>query len=260
MPTEVQYAQANSLSDYSLWLGVPNLSEALLKQFDPAYTGHVHIFVIRNPKIFDQWYPDTHAKNFKAVLERASTSFTGIPELTMNYVDQTHGFADRRVPHAAASDFNFDQATIRCLEFKGLPVQTMMRDWLENINDPISKISDYKGRAGSGAGQLEYSLQNHSASLIVCTSDPSHTKIQGRAHYITAAQPISISNEAFNWNSGEIAIVDGFDIGLRGVLRWGPYVDAKAFELLTARKTLINYMAENGNSDKALATSGVYGL
>jgi len=259
MATTVNYSQPVALSDYALWLGVPNVSEAMLKQFDPAYTGHVHIFATRVPKIFEKWYPD-HAKNFRAVIERASTSITGIPELTMNYQDQQHGFADRKIPHATFSEMPFDTATIRVMEFRGLPVYTMFKDWIENISDPHSKVQDYKGRVGPAATQLEYTIMNHSAAFIVCTTDPSHTRIQGRAHYITAAQPVAIPNEHFNWNAGEIGIVEGYDLAFRGVLRWGDYIDAKAQELLTARKAVINYLAEYSNAGNVKSLSKPYGL
>lgn len=241
-----QYVTANSISSSSLWLGVPNLSEEMLKNFDPAYTGHTHIFLIRTPKIFDLYYAE-HKDNLKAILERTTTSFTGIPELTLNFQDQTHGFADRHVSHATSAEFNFDQGTLRCLEFKGLPTYTMIRDWIENISDPISKIGDYKGRAGVDQS-LEYSIANHTASFIVCTTDPTHTRLQGRAHYITAAMPTAITNEHYNMNAGEIGIIDGFDIAFKGVLRWGQYIDQKATDLLAARKAVINYIAERNDA------------
>jgi len=232
--------QPVNLSDYTLWAGVSKVSENLLKSFDPNYTGYVHIFVTRTPVIFDRFYPE-YAKNFKAVLERASTSFTGIPELTMNFQDQTHGFADRKVPHATYSDFNFDQASIRCLEFKGLPVYSMINEWLENMSDPISKIADYKGRAAELPGG--YSLANHTCSFIAVTTDPTMTLINGRAHYITSAMPVSMTNEHFHWNSGEIAITEGYDLAFKGILRWGDVIDLKAKELLDARKKIVNYYA-----------------
>lgn len=168
----------------------------------------------------------------------------------MNYQDQISGFSDRKIPHATSAEFNFDQATIRCLEFKGLPVYSMINDWLENISDPISKIKDYKGRASAIDGG--YSLRNHTMSFIVCTTDPSNTKIQGRAHYITAASPVSITNEHFNWQAGEISIVEGYDLNFRGVLRWGSLIDAKAQELLTQRMAIVNYYADRMHKGGAL--------
>lgn len=255
--TEVLRSTPRALENSSLWLGVPNLSESMLKTFDPAYTGHVQIFVVRSPKIFTKFYPDTHDRRFKVIMERTSLSATGIPELTANSQNQTHGFADRFVPHFTYSELPFDTLTIRLLEFKGLPVYTMIRDWIENMGDPVSKIQDYKGRAGSGADQLEYSLENHTASFIIVTTDETHQKIQGRAHYITAATPAAIPSEHYNWNAGEIGIVEGYDVAFRGVLKYGNYIDMKAQELLNQRNAAINYIAEKNDAKN---WTGVYGL
>lgn len=233
---------ADLLSPYTLWLGVPNLSKDQLKNFDPAYTGYVHIFVVRVPKVLeehDRVFSTNYGANFKAIFERTSTSFTGLPELTVNYQDQVHGFADRKVPHATSIESNFDTFTIRCLEFKELPVYNMVQEWLYLVGgDESTKIKDYKGMASALGG---YSLDNHTASFIVCNSNPEMTAIQGRAHYITAAMPISLPREIYHLNPGEIAIVEGHDISMRGVLRYGPEINAKALQMLTERKTVINY-------------------
>jgi hypothetical protein len=245
--TGAKYNTAIELQSKTLWLGVPNLNADQLKNFDPSYTGHVHIFVIKVPLIltsYDTKYGTKHGANFKAILERLSTSFTGIPELTLNSVEQTHGFADRKIPHPTFSEFNFDQATIRTLEFKGLPVFNAIRTWIELISDPVSKIQDYKGLAADMVGG--FSIANHTCSFIVVNSDPTHTKIEGRAHYITAAFPVNQAMENFNWNAGEIGIVEGHDIALKGVLRYGPVIDDRAQELLDNRKTIINYYSGHG--------------
>jgi len=236
---------ADILQNMSLWLGVPNMSKDQLKNFDPAYTGYVHVFVVRVPEVLtkhDTVFGTSYGKNFKAIFERTSTSFSGIPELTINYVDQVHGFPDRKMPHAGAIEANFDQMTIRCLEFKKLPVFNMIQEWMYLVGgDESSKIKDYKGMASSMAGG--YSLENHTAGFIVCNSNPELTEIQGRAHYITAASPISLPRELYHLNPGEINIVEGHDIAMKGVLKWGPEINTKALSLLTERKTIINYYA-----------------
>mgnify|MGYP001408530562 CR=1 FL=1 len=236
---------AEILESYPLWLGVPNLSKDQLRNFDPAYTGYVHLFVVRTPPVLqyhDQKFGTSHNKNFKAVFERTMTSFTGLPEITVNYQEQVHGFADRKVPHATNIESNFDTFTIRCLEFKKLPTYTLIQDWIYLVGgDEISKIKDYKGMASMINGG--YSLENHTASFIVCTSNPEMTDIQGRAHYITVATPISLTRDIYHMNAGEISIVDGIDISMRGVLRYGPEIDNKARQLLRERKTVINYYA-----------------
>jgi len=234
---------AEVLSPYALWLGVPNLSKDQLKNFDPAYTGYVHIFVIRVPPVLikhDQVFGTQFGANFKAIFERTSTSFTGLPEITVNYQDQVHGFADRKVPHATYTESNFDTFTIRCLEFKKLPVYNMIQEWLYLVGgDEVSKIKDYKGMASSMPGG--YSLENHTASFIVCNTNPEMTEIQGRAHYITAAMPISLPREIYHLNAGEIGIVEGHDISMRGVLRYGPEINMRAEQMLAERKRVINY-------------------
>jgi hypothetical protein len=236
---------ADNIQNSSLWLGVPNLSKDQLKNFDPAYTGYVHIFVVRVPEVLvkhDTVFGTNHGKNFKAIFERTSTSFSGIPELTVNYVDQVHGFADRKVPHATTIESNFDTFTVRCLEFKKLPVYNMLQEWMYLVGgDESSKIKDYKGMAADIAGG--YSLENHTAAFLVCNSNPELTEIQGRAHYITAAMPTTLPREIFHQNAGEIGIVEGHDIAMKGVLKWGSEINTKALEYLTERKTVINYYA-----------------
>lgn len=242
----------------TLWLGVPNLSRDQLKNFDPAYTGYVHIFVVRTPPVlekYDSMYGTNHYKNFRAIFERTTTSFTGIPELVVNYADQVHGYADRRVPHATTAEFNFDTGTFRCLEFKDLPVWNMAHTWSQMVaGDEISKIKDYKGLAASMPGG--YSLENHTASFIIVTTSPDMTQIMGRAHYITAASPTGINFEHFNWQAGEISIVDGYDISIRGVIRWGPEIDAKAMELVQNRLAVINYYTGYNSRGQQYMTPG----
>lgn len=234
-----------NLQNSTLWLGVPNLSKDQLKNFDPAYTGYVHIFVIRTPQALvqhDKEFGTYHAANFKAIFERTSTSVNGLPELTVNYQDQVHGFADRKVPHATAIESNMDTLTIRCLEFKGIPAYNMLETWLYLVGgDEVSKIKDYKGMAGRMPGG--YSLENHTASFIIINSTPDLTDIVGRAHYITVASPTNLSRDIYNTNPGEIGIIEGHDISMKGVLRWGAEVDTKARELLANRKSVINYYA-----------------
>jgi hypothetical protein len=233
------------LQTSTLWLGVPNLSKDQLKNFDPTYTGYVHIFVVRVPEVLtkhDLLFGTSHGKNFKAIFERTSTSFSGLPELTVNYQDQVHGFADRKVPHATTIESNFDTMTMRCLEFKNLPVYNMIQEWLYLVGgDESTKIKDYKGMASAIPGG--YSLENHTASFIVCNSNPEMTDIQGRAHYITAAMPTNLPREIYHLNAGEIGIVEGHDIAMKGVLKYGPEISTKALTMLTERKTVINYYA-----------------
>jgi len=247
------------LQSYALWLGVPNLSKEQLKNFDPAYTGYVHIFVIRVPEVLkehDKHFSTKHSQNFKAIFERLSTSVSGLPEITVNYQDQVHGFADRKVPHATNIESNFDTITIRTLEFKGLPTYTMIQDWLTLVGgDEISKIKDYKGMASYMPGG--YSLENHTASFIICTTNPEMTAIQGRAHYITAAMPVSLPREIYHMNAGEISIVEGHDISMRGVMRYGPEINKKALELLIERKKVINYYASTAYRMNAQGRYGV---
>lgn len=229
----------NDLTTHNLWLGVPDLSKDQIKKFDAAYTGNVHIFVVKTPPIFEAFYPTTHANTLKIALEKTSTSLSGLPELNLNYQDQVHGFADRKIPHATYSELNFDQITIRSLEFKGIPILSMMNEWIENISDPISKAKDYKGHAKDIPGG--YSLENHTCSFVACTADPTNTMIQGRAHYITVGSPVNVTNQHYEWNSGEVAIIEAVDITLRGVLRWGDEIDAYAASRLESRMKLVNY-------------------
>lgn len=234
-----------------LWLGVPNVSKSMLKRYDPAYTGNVHIFVVKTPPILTSFYKETHGMTFKPALQGLTTSASGIPELTLNSLDQTQGYSDRKFPHPTYSEMNFDQITFRILDFKGLPVYTMIRDWIECISDPITKIKDYKGRAADITGG--YTIENHTCSFIICNADPTNTMIQGRAHYITAAYPTGIPNNHYEWSDNTMDLVGPHDVSFKGILRWGDTIDAKAAALLKQRNGLANYYrhATDGNTNYA---------
>ena len=79
-----------------LWHGVPQLTDEQMQMFEAAYTGHTFIFCVNMPRFMtDGIYANTEmhrlAQNFKAVVERASTGFSGFSPIQANTANVEDG-------------------------------------------------------------------------------------------------------------------------------------------------------------------------
>ena len=112
--------------------GTLTFSKDRLKELDPSYTGYTQIFVLRMPEfmkavkdgyVIDGFAGDSqvqvakyHYNNLKAMLELASTSYQGTPELTLNTADINVGWSEKNYAVATYSAYDSTSFTIRVLE------------------------------------------------------------------------------------------------------------------------------------------------
>lgn len=195
-----------------LWHGVPQLSEEQMSMFEAAYTGHTFIFVVNVPKFMTTGiYKDTNMhyamKNLKAVIERASTGFSGASNITAQNQDQEDGNG-RKVSHIVNVTKEQNNVSIRLHEFAGLPVKNAIELWLTGIYDYRSQHGNYHGNLGIAGG---WQLANHSMSMLVVQVTPDWTTIQDAAYYYNMV-PTEVPFDHFNWTKGEQTIVDDYDI------------------------------------------------
>ena len=205
-------ATRRDLLQSRLWKGVPQLSIEQLNAFEAAYTGHQFLFVCTVPAFMTTGiYRDTNMhqemKNLKAIIERASTGFSGPSPITAEFDTQNDGYG-RKLDHVVKVTKEQSDITLRLHEFAGLPVKNAIETWLTGIYDYRSEHGHYHGNLGIPGG---WCLANHTMSLLVVQVDPSWTEIQDAAFYYNMI-PREVPFDHFNWEKGEHQIVQDYDI------------------------------------------------
>ena len=195
-----------------LWHGVPQLTEEQMNMFEAAYTGHTFLFVVNVPTFMTKgMYENTNLhyqmKNLKAVIERASTGFSGPSNITADFSDMDDG-AMRKVSHVTRVTKEQSDIQLRLHEFAGLPVKNALEAWLTGTYDPKSQHGHYFGNLGIPGG---WCLSNHTMSLLVVQVDPSWQVIQDAAYYYNMF-PQDVPFDHFEWTKGEHDIVQDYTI------------------------------------------------
>lgn len=195
-----------------LWYGVPQLTDEQLSMFDAAYTGHTFIFVVNVPKFMTSGiYKGTNMhqqiRNLKAVIERASTSFDGASEITVNAAQQDDGNS-QKVDHVTSVTKDQSTISIGLHEFAGLPVKNALESWVTGIQDYKSGHGGYHGNLGIPGG---WSIANHTMSILVVQVNPSWTVVQDAAYYYNMV-PTSVPFDHFSWQKREYGIVQDLNI------------------------------------------------
>ena len=198
-----------------LWHGVPQLSSEQMEMFEAAYTGHQFIFVVDMPKFMTEGiYRNTNlhyqARNLKAVIERASTGFSGPSNITADFGDVNDGNG-RKLSHVTAVTKEQNDITLRLHEFAGLPVKNALESWMTGTYDYKSEHGHYFGNLGIPGG---WCLANHTAAILVVQVDPSWQVIQDAAYYFNMF-PTEVPFDHFEWTKGEHTIVDDYSITFR---------------------------------------------
>ena len=213
MANQSENTMANrDLLNSRLWHGVPQLTDEQLSMFEAAYTGHTFIFVIKVPAFMTTGYyagSNMHQqmRNLKAVIERASTGFSGAQNIIAGTADQEDGNG-RKVTHITNVTKDQGNISLRLHEFAGLPVKNAIEAWLTGIYDYRSQHGNYHGNLGINGG---WCLANHSMSILVVQVTPDWTTIQDAAYYYNMV-PTEVPFQHFEWTKGEQTIVDDYDI------------------------------------------------
>lgn len=205
--------QIRDLSSSRLWAGVPQINLDSIREYDPAFTGHTFIFVTHMPVFMEndtKGQGNIHAQNLKALIERASTGFSGPANKVVNFQTQTDGYSDRTLPVAVSVTKDIDEITLKLHEFKGLILKNALEWWIDGIMDVKSKHANYHGQVEN----LGYSIKNHTGGVLVVQTDPSWYRIQDAAWYHNMT-PTQVNYEYFNYTKGENNIVEDQDVSFK---------------------------------------------
>jgi hypothetical protein len=205
-------ATGRDLLQSRLWHGVPQLTQEQMGMFEAAYTGHQFMFVVDMPKFLTSGiYENTNAhqsmRNLKAIIERASTGFSGASNITAEFSDQDDG-NDRKMSHVVRVHKPQDPISIKLHEFAALPVKNAIETWLTGIYDYQSMHGNYHGNLGIPGG---WCMKNHTMSILVVQVDPSWTEIQDASYYFNMI-PNEVPFDNMSWTKGEYDIIQDYDI------------------------------------------------
>lgn len=203
---------SRSLINSRLWHGVPQLTTEQMNMFEAAYTGHTFIFITEMPKfmtsgIFLNTNLHYQAKNLKAIIERASTSFDGASNIEVDAVEMNNGNS-RKISHIAGVHKDQNPVSLTLHEFAGLPVKNALEAWVTGVFDYRSEHGHYFGNLGIPGG---WCLANHTMAMLVVQVDPSWQTIQDAAYYYNMF-PQDVPFDNFNWRKGEHELIDNLQI------------------------------------------------
>lgn len=215
--------------------GTMSFSKEKLRELDPSYTGHTHIFVLRMPPFMEAiaqgrqlegYEPNgvetarKHINNLKTLLELGSTSYSGTPDLVMNSSEVNTGWSERSYPAPTSSAYDGKNFTIRCLETRGEPLRRSVEYYISGVTDPNMKTATLHGALNMDASAtnslMEPTLPNITFSLMIVQTDQTLLGIQDISVWNSCTiQNIDRSN--LDWENGNIDIIQPKDIAFTGV-------------------------------------------
>ena len=248
--------------------GTMTFSKEKLKELDPSYTGYTQIFVLRMPEfmkaVADGYVIDGfagseqvqiakyHYNNLKAMLELASTSYQGTPELTLNTSDINVGWAEKNYAVATTSAYESTSFTIRVLETRREPLRRALEYYISGMADPNAKICHLHGARDRATDEImEPSLSNTTFAFMMVQTDQTLRNIQDISIW-TNCIPTTVPRDQLNWTLGEVDVVQPQDIQFRGI--YLPHSNSeplhkKARELMAVRAQYYKRIDELSEKD-----------
>lgn len=248
--------------------GTLTFSKQRLKELDPSYTGYTHIFVLRMPDFMKEvargnvvegfggseqsQIAKYHCDNLKAMLELASTSYQGSPELTMNTADVNVGWSEKNYAVPTYSQFDATQFTITVLETRREPLRRALEYYISGMSDPNAKITHLHGAKDPTTGDLMVpSLSNTTFAFMIVQTDNTLLRIQDISIW-TNCIPTNVNRDQLNWTNGEVDIVQPQSVSFRGI--YLPHsnsmaIHKKARELMAVRSMYYKRIDELTETD-----------
>ena len=232
--------------------GTMSFSKDKLRELDPSYTGHTHIFVLRMPPFMEAiaqgrqlegYEPNgietarKHINNLKTLLELGSTSYSGTPDLVMNTSEVSTGWSERSYPAPTSSAYDGKNFTIRCLETRGEPLRRACEYWINGITDANVKATMMHGALNDDGTLMEPTLDNYTMAIMVVQTDQTLRYIQD----ISIWNSVVLTNanrSQLDWENGSIDIVQPQDLSMIGVYQpdgHNELIDNMALKLLGTR-------------------------
>jgi len=189
------------MKDYALFLGGTNVTNEVLRHYDPLKTGYGRLFMVRKP-VWVAKYAKTELNMFKHILEYGNTSVTGLQDIAVNFNSITGGYVGKsfEIPSYATDDTT--EFTVQVYEFSGSPIRNLLHTWINGTTDLLTGLATY-----NGVNDIKRIQANQTAEFIYVSTDNTGEQIE-YACLLANCFPKNISLDNFNYNSGEHNLVE----------------------------------------------------
>lgn len=157
---------------------------------DPYISGYYYCFFIKKPDFIE----DNSIESFRVLQNSVS-----LPDITLNTTEIITGFGGAgKVSHATSVDIS-TEITMKFTEMSGLPIINTVAQWVQNIRDINTGLSNIKG----------YKLSEYSGELLVVATKPVLNDVKGKstdwlekAFLFTEVYPTNVPFSALNQDLG----------------------------------------------------------
>jgi hypothetical protein len=243
LQSNIKEYDSSFITNYSLFLGGLNATQASLEQYDPLKTGYNRIFLLRMPVFMQKILPD-QTKRFRHLVEYGFTKIDGIGNTSLETEQLTGGYAGRSFDVGTVAKDETQAVTISLYEFAGSPVREYLDMWISGISDPYTGLGHYHGAMDIDPS-IKYSQHNHVMEAIYVATDPT-----GRsdgveyACLLTNMIPKQVKKDHFNYESGTHGLVT-VDCEFSAVKYESPQINQVAKSLMARFQTMKDYLDFN---------------
>lgn len=226
------YATADDITKYALFMGGLNTTHEALKIYDPLRTGYGRIFMVRKPEFLDRTIPQ-QLKTFKHIVEYGNTSVSGIGDIQVQFQEYQGGYTNKsfEIPHSVSN--STEELNIRVYEFSGSPIREVIYQWINGTTDLLTGLSHYNGE-----DTLAHIQANQTAEFIYVNTDHTGKNVE-YACLFTNCFPKNLKNDHFNYEAGQHDLVQ-YEIQFTATKYESIQINRVAKALLDKYKVLSN--------------------
>ena len=203
--------ESSKLMDYALFVGGLNVTNEVLRNYDPLRTGYGRLFMVHEPAWLAQSIGNK-LKKFKHILEYGNTAVQGIGDIEVNFNDYTGGYAGKSFSIPSVATDGTQTFTVNCYEFSGSPIREVIHTWVNGTTDLLTGLAHYNGHAATygnkdGSSVLPVLQSNQTAEFVYVSTDVTGTMVEYACLFANCF-PANVRNEQFNYTSGSHELVE----------------------------------------------------
>lgn len=243
MAGTIMTGNKNSVSDktltqYALFAGGLDMTNASAENYDPLITGYGRLFMVRKPKFLQKETSySSDLTVYKHILEYGNTGVSGINDITTETDNMTGGYAGKQVELMTGAKDDTTSFTVKVYEFTGSPIRKINHLWISGVSDLMSGLATYHGT------DLPVKQSNHTAEFIYVVTDRSGQNVEYACMFANCF-PKSVKEDHFNYDAGTHNLVQ-LDVEFSCVKYESIAINYYADQLIQKYKILGNHLNFN---------------